>query len=480
MGVAHNRCAMQIFITLLPSGRKVTAEVEGSDSVEALRRQIHELASPLLGAAAGSAAPGQQLLVFNEAVLEDGKTLADYDILKESELRVSLRPKQVPIRLDVGGSCFSVTLDTLCAVSGSRLAAMFEPVAQGGTPVEVRAAVVSPDAPPEGVPYEAAEPLPQGADGAWLIDRDGLSFRYVLNYLRARRPVFRNGQLVKQQPQDARPEPKDAVFEVGLKVHVRSAKQAKAACVARGIKWNAGRAERAVRYQRAGSVTPGVISELCETGIVKVKWADSNLKFPITALFPAQSDSEPQPEPQDDDDGQENLRMYARQHEMLMLFHAMYDPAKTAVHITAILDKCKGDAACVPEQNFTEMLGTLQTRYGGDAMGLWRSYEHEEQVDKREEIVLPDSRHELRQLVAEARHFGLLELETLARWELAKAEEQATVLNELQLRFGRDVLAAAASRPRALAQLERVRNSIHMAICIALTGGDWDRSRGSC
>ena len=84
---------MQIFITLIPSGRKITAEVEGTDSVEALRRQIHALATPLLGAAAGSAAPGQQLLMFNEAVLEDGKTLADYDILKESELRVSLRPK---------------------------------------------------------------------------------------------------------------------------------------------------------------------------------------------------------------------------------------------------------------------------------------------------------------------------------------------------------------------------------------------------
>ena len=63
---------MQIFITLLPGGRKITAEVEGTDSVEALRRQIHELASPLLGAAAGSAAPEQQLLLFNEGVLEDG------------------------------------------------------------------------------------------------------------------------------------------------------------------------------------------------------------------------------------------------------------------------------------------------------------------------------------------------------------------------------------------------------------------------
>ena len=32
---------MQIFIALLPGGRKITAEVEGANSVEALRRQIH-------------------------------------------------------------------------------------------------------------------------------------------------------------------------------------------------------------------------------------------------------------------------------------------------------------------------------------------------------------------------------------------------------------------------------------------------------
>eukprot|EP01045_Picozoa_sp_COSAG04_P004896 COSAG04_NODE_219_length_19842_cov_1164.283695_16_plen_223_part_00 len=117
---AQNHLQMQIFIALLPGGRKITAEVEGTDSVEALRRQIQALASPLLGDAAGSAAPGQQLLMFNEAVLEDGKTIADYGILKESELRVSLRPVQLPIGLDVGGNCFSATLDSGSGSAPSR------------------------------------------------------------------------------------------------------------------------------------------------------------------------------------------------------------------------------------------------------------------------------------------------------------------------------------------------------------------------
>ena len=190
---------MQIFILLLPSGRKITADVETTDTVEALRRQIHELATPLLGDAS-CAAPEQQLLLFNEAVLEDGKTLADYDILKESELRVSLRPKPARIRLEVGGACFSVTLDVLCAIQGSRLSEMFEPVAQGGAPLEAEAAG---DALPEGVPHEEArvKQLPQSPDGAWLIERDGLSFRYILSYLRSRRPPMLVSEANSSTPQ---------------------------------------------------------------------------------------------------------------------------------------------------------------------------------------------------------------------------------------------------------------------------------------
>ena len=112
----------EIFVALLASGRKVTPDVETTDRVEALRRKIHALVED------GSAAPELQLLMFGERVLEDGHTLAEYEIQKESELTVALRPRQVPIRLDVGGSCFSATLETLQAVEGSRLAAMFEPL----------------------------------------------------------------------------------------------------------------------------------------------------------------------------------------------------------------------------------------------------------------------------------------------------------------------------------------------------------------
>eukprot|EP01046_Picozoa_sp_COSAG06_P018231 COSAG06_NODE_1261_length_10074_cov_21.232882_8_plen_67_part_00 len=35
-------CAMQIFVQMTGDGRKLTFEVEGADSVESLRAQIHE------------------------------------------------------------------------------------------------------------------------------------------------------------------------------------------------------------------------------------------------------------------------------------------------------------------------------------------------------------------------------------------------------------------------------------------------------
>jgi hypothetical protein len=95
---------------------------------------------------------------------------------------------------------------------------MFEPVLHGSEPVEgdglavpaagssaAAAAMAEPEPElepadatsggelAEGVPYEEAPPLPQAPDGAYVIDRDAGSWRHVVNYLRARRPRFKNG-----------------------------------------------------------------------------------------------------------------------------------------------------------------------------------------------------------------------------------------------------------------------------------------------
>jgi hypothetical protein len=64
---------VQVFVMVLPLGRQVTAEVETADAVEALRRQIAALATPLIAAANAtdrlSAAPAYQALYFADRFL---------------------------------------------------------------------------------------------------------------------------------------------------------------------------------------------------------------------------------------------------------------------------------------------------------------------------------------------------------------------------------------------------------------------------
>eukprot|EP01045_Picozoa_sp_COSAG04_P008805 COSAG04_NODE_496_length_13410_cov_8.377733_4_plen_357_part_00 len=88
------------------------------------------------------------------------------------------------------GQRCSTTLDTLLADSRSVLFGMFEPMARGAEPVNAataRAAVAAAGGrAEEGVPGARRArpgPLPQGADGAYFIDRDPVSFRYILNHL---------------------------------------------------------------------------------------------------------------------------------------------------------------------------------------------------------------------------------------------------------------------------------------------------------
>jgi hypothetical protein len=204
---------MQIVVSILTGparGRQVSPDVEGEDLVEALRLKIQTLVAERLDEDGSSAAPELQRLMLGETVLEDGNTLAQYEIRKEAELTLHLRMRLKPIRFDAGCSCFSADLDTLEAVQGSRLAAMFAPVRQGGVAIEVRAAPAaaggtssdesssdesssSEDCTPEGVPYEEAKPLQKAADGAYLLERGGLTFPYMVRYLESRRPVYRNG-----------------------------------------------------------------------------------------------------------------------------------------------------------------------------------------------------------------------------------------------------------------------------------------------
>lgn len=98
--------AMQIFVKKT-TDENIIVEVESSDTIEAVKEKIYQIDNTFL--------PEKQSLIFNGQEMENGRTLDDYNVQKEStiDLILTLNDENFKVIFDANGGLFNGNKDIL-------------------------------------------------------------------------------------------------------------------------------------------------------------------------------------------------------------------------------------------------------------------------------------------------------------------------------------------------------------------------------